>query len=319
MSAREIVVLGTASQVPTLRRNHNGYLIRWDGAGVLVDPGEGTQRQMLRAGVSGAEIDRICLTHLHGDHCLGLPGVLDWRLLDGGPRLAALHFPAASADALARLHHASSPYAAAWAVAAGVPASVGAQPAPLDDVPGVPPLPGGARLMAAALDHRLPTVGYRVQEPDGVTIVPSLLAARGISGPDVGRLVREGRLETASGTVTPAEVSVPRRGQSVAVVMDTRVCAGAVALARDVDVLVIESTFLDADAALAAEHGHLTARQAGRIAAEAGARSLVLTHFSRRYGDSGEPFAAEAASVFDGPVHAAEDLDVVPLPPRRSV
>jgi len=76
VSHRELVVLGTASQVPTQRRNHNGYLLQWDGDGLLFDPGEGTQRQMLLAGVSASQITRICLTHLHGDHCLGVPGVL---------------------------------------------------------------------------------------------------------------------------------------------------------------------------------------------------------------------------------------------------
>ena len=76
MSDRELVVLGTASQAPTRRRNHNGYLLRWDGEGLLFDPGEGTQRQMIFAGVTVSQITRICLTHFHGDHCLGLPGVL---------------------------------------------------------------------------------------------------------------------------------------------------------------------------------------------------------------------------------------------------
>ena len=69
-------MLGTASQVPTRERNHNGYLLRWDGLGVLFDPGEGTQRQMTLAGVAASEVDAICITHAHGDHCLGLPGVL---------------------------------------------------------------------------------------------------------------------------------------------------------------------------------------------------------------------------------------------------
>jgi ribonuclease Z len=74
-SSRELVVLGTASQSPTRHRNHNGYLLRWDGTSVLFDPGEGTQRQMLLAGVSPWSIRYICITHFHGDHCLGLPGV----------------------------------------------------------------------------------------------------------------------------------------------------------------------------------------------------------------------------------------------------
>ena len=72
MSNRELVVLGTASQAPTRSRNHNGYFLRWDDEGLLFDPGEGTQRQMLFAGVTASQITRICITHLHGDHCLGL-------------------------------------------------------------------------------------------------------------------------------------------------------------------------------------------------------------------------------------------------------
>ncbi|HET7415485.1 MAG TPA: MBL fold metallo-hydrolase, partial [Arthrobacter sp.] len=95
---RELVVLGTASQVPTRARNHNGYLLRWDGEGVLFDPGEGTQRQMIRAGVSATQINRICLTHLHGDHCFGLPGVLSRMVLDGVDHQVHLHFPASGAD-----------------------------------------------------------------------------------------------------------------------------------------------------------------------------------------------------------------------------
>ena len=85
MSARELVVLGTASQAPTRYRNHNGYLLRWDAEGLLFDPGEGTQRQMLLAGVASSAITRICLTHFHGDHCLGLPGVLQRLSLDRSP------------------------------------------------------------------------------------------------------------------------------------------------------------------------------------------------------------------------------------------
>ena len=76
VSNRELVVLGTASQAPTRSRNHNGYFLRWDDEGLLFDPGEGTQRQMLFAGVTASQVTRICITHLHGDHCLGLPGVL---------------------------------------------------------------------------------------------------------------------------------------------------------------------------------------------------------------------------------------------------
>src|SRR5438270_10458843 len=107
MSVRELVVLGTASQVPSRHRNHNGYLLRWDGEGLLFDPGEGTQRQMLLAGVAASDITRICVTHFHGDHCLGLPGIVQRLSLDRVPHPVYAHYPASGRDFFARLRNAS--------------------------------------------------------------------------------------------------------------------------------------------------------------------------------------------------------------------
>ena len=107
MSVRELVVLGTSSQVPTRYRNHNGYLLRWDAHGVLFDPGEGTQRQMIMAGVSATDIDRICVTHFHGDHCLGLAGITQRISLDGVPHEVPVHFPRSGRKYYDRLRHAS--------------------------------------------------------------------------------------------------------------------------------------------------------------------------------------------------------------------
>jgi ribonuclease Z len=175
----------------------------------------------------------------------------------------------------------------------------------------------GFRLEARALSHQVPTVGYRLTEPDGRRMLPDRLAARGIAGPDIGRLQREGRLEADGRRVLLDEVSEPRRGQSFAFIMDTRLCDAAFELAQGTDMVVCESTFAEADAALASDYGHLTAGQAGRIAAEAGARLLVLTHFSQRYEDSGsEVLFREAASAFGGEVVLAADLDRIPVPRR---
>jgi ribonuclease Z len=176
----------------------------------------------------------------------------------------------------------------------------------------------GFRLEARALSHGVPTFGYRLVEPDGRRMLPDALAARGITGPDIGRLQREGRLATGGQVVTVEQVSEPKPGQRFAFIMDTRLCDAAFELADQADIVVCESTFAEAEAGLAREYGHLTAGQAGRIAAESGARLLVLTHFSQRYesGDD-ERLAAEAASVFGGKVMLARDLDRIAVPPRR--
>ncbi|MFF3569413.1 ribonuclease Z [Nocardia jiangxiensis] len=304
MTARELVVLGTASQVPTRQRNHNGYLLRWDGEGLLFDPGEGTQRQMSFAGVSAASITRICLTHFHGDHCLGLPGVLARLNLDQVTHPVDICFPAAGREFYCRLRDV-------------VPYFAGLREQPVDAT-GAIPLPDTAfEFEAIRLDHRVETFGYRLIEPDGRRILPDRLAEFGISGPDVGRLQREGSLRLPDDrVVTLDEVSTVRRGQRFAFVMDTRMCSGVAELAQDADMLVIEATFLDTDAGLAHEYGHLTAAQAAQVAQAAGVRTLVLTHFSQRYADL-EDHRLEAAKYFDGELVVAEDLMRVPVPTRR--
>ena len=138
------------------------------------------------------------------------------------------------------------------------------------------------------------------------------LAALRIQGPDVGRLVRRGALDLPSGRVSIDEVSVPRAGQRFAFIMDTAPCDAAVGLAERADMVVCESTFLDADAHLARRYRHLTARDAAWIASEARARSLVLSHFSQRYVDD-RAFEEEAAAVFPDVV-VARDLMTVAVP-----
>jgi len=293
---RELVVLGTASQVPTRTRNHNGYLLRWDGEGLLFDPGEGTQRQMIHAGLAASQVTRICLTHVHGDHCYGLPGVLSRMALDGVVHPVHLHYPASGDPVVRALVAVSSP---------GIDLR-------LHPHSGAGPVAEGLDIQP--LKHRIETYGYRLTEPDGRTFLPERLRAAGVEGPDVGRLQREGML----GSVSLADVSVPRPGQRFAFIMDTAPCAGAEELADGADLLVTESTFSDDDGGLAQQYLHLTAGQAGELAASGKARTLVLTHFSSRYGDDVSLLAEQAQARAPGAkVIAASDLERIAVPRRR--
>jgi ribonuclease Z len=304
MTARELVVLGTASQAPTRERNHNGYLLRWDDEAILFDPGEGAQRQLMLAGVPVSAITRICVTHFHGDHCLGLAGVVQRINLDRVPHPVTAHYPRSGRRFFDRLRYATA-YRETVDIAQ-VPVS--------ED--GVIADTGAYTLHTARLSHPVESYGYRLVEPDGRRMLPDRLEDVGITGPDVGRLQREGSLVTADGPVVTLEaMSEHRPGQVFAFVMDTRLCDAAVALAGGADLLVCESTYLERDAALAAEYGHLTAAQAAGIAREAGARRLVLTHFSQRYPDEAQ-FLEEAAPVFPEVV-VAHDLLRVPVPARK--
>jgi ribonuclease Z len=307
MPNRELVVLGTASQAPTRSRNHNGYLLRWDGAGVLFDPGEGTQRQMLLAGVTASQVTCICITHFHGDHCLGLPGVIARISLDRVPHVIDACFPADNQEVFRQLRHA--------ALFRDV-AKLRERPVAGD---GTVFENAAFKLEARRLSHGVPAVGYRLAEADGRRLRPARLAAAGITGPDVGRLQRAGRLEAGGRLVRLEDVSEPRPGQRAAFIMDTRLCDAAFALADRADMLICEATFAGTEARLAREYGHLTARQAGEIAAQAQARLLVLTHFSQRYDHHPrgvQLLADEAAEAFGGPIVLARDLQRIPVPRR---
>ena len=292
---RELVVLGTASQVPTRDRNHNGYLLRWDGEGLLFDPGEGTQRQLTLAGSAASGITRICLTHVHGDHCYGLPGVLSRMVLDGVTHPVHLHYPASGEDVVRALVSLATP---------GLDLRLHPHGAAGDVADG---------LAVVALSHRVETYGYRLTEPDGRTLVPELLRASGIAGPDVGVLQRTGHLRG----VRREDVSVHRPGQRVAVVMDTEVCEGAEQLADRADLLLVECTFADDAADLAREYRHLTAGQAGALGASGGVGTVVLTHFSSRYTDVGPLLEQARARAGASTVVAADDLDRYALGRRR--
>jgi len=302
MSSRELVVLGTASQVPTRHRNHNGYFLRWDEIGVMVDPGEGTQRQMTLAGVRTSRIHHICITHFHGDHCLGLAGLIQRISLDGVPHEVFVHYPASGEAYFQRLRRASIFVDRSRLV-----------PMPFN-APGVLFTGDGYTLSTKELDHTVPSWGFRIQEDDRRSVDSKAAAKLGVKGPMVGQLVRDGQVTVGDKLVRLEQVSFPRRGQAAAIVMDTRPCSGALELSRGVDLLICESTYLESEATESWERGHMTAAQAATLARDSGARKLVLTHFSQRHPDVAV-FLEEAKPIFREVV-AAEDGAVVRVPKR---
>jgi ribonuclease Z len=307
MANRELIALGTASQVPTRTRAHNAYFLRWDEAGLLFDPGEGAQRQFTLADVSVTSVDRVCITHFHGDHCLGVPGLIQRLSLDHCPHPVALHYPASGAVFLERMRYASIYYP---------DPALKLELCPVPERDGLQLLAETERyrLYSHALDHGVPAIGYRLEEKEKLAYVPEKLEALGIRGKAVGDLTRTGSIEIGGKRITREEVSVPKAGQAFALVMDTRVCPGALALARGADLLVMEATYTATDQALATDHGHCSSVDAARVAREAGVRRLAITHFSQRY-ESSAQHLEEARAIFADTV-ALEDLGRVAVPAR---
>ena len=297
MSSRVFIALGTASQVPTRERNHNGYFIRWDEEGFLLDPGEGTQRQMIFAGVSASQITKIFITHFHGDHCLGLAGVLQRLSLDRISHEVEIYYPAYGRKFVENLRNSSvyhnvaniseKPFAGAGVIFENK----------------------NLKIETRRLDHSVESWGYRFQEKDDVTMLPEKLKEFGVFRKDIGELKAAGKIEINGKIVLLEQVSVFKKGLSAAFVMDTRVCESARELAKDVDFLICESTYLAGETADAVKNGHLTATQAAEIAQNANAAKLVLTHFSQRY-NSIEDFVREAKTVHENTIAVSDGEQV---------
>ncbi len=302
MNQRSLTVLGTASQVPTMDRNHVGFFLRWDKEGILIDPGEGTQRQLLLAGISASRIKKILISHFHGDHCLGLPGVVQRLSLLGEGREVDIFYPASGQKYLNNLLEAAVFYR-----------NVKLNLHPVSS-PGIVFNSEDLIITAYPLEHRTDTWGYRIKEADRRTLLPQMLPA-GLQGRAIGELKEKGSIDFQGKTITLEEVSEPRIGQCFGYLPDTRMCENAIKLARDADMLLSEATYLFSESVQAEKYFHLTARQAAQIAKQAGAKKLVLFHYSQRYKRL-KPFSREAGEVHPD-VTAARDLQEIPLPKRQ--
>jgi ribonuclease Z len=260
---------------------------------------------MLLAGVSATDINRIFITHFHGDHSLGLAGVIQRINLDRVPHPVHVSYPASGQEYFDRLRHATAFHETA-----------DLRPSPVRGQIGLVALDAPYTMKAVALSHPVDSYGYQLIEPSRRRMLPERLAELGLSGRIVGELQRHAAVELDGRVITLDEVSEAYRGQRFAFVMDTRMCEGVEKLAEGADLLVVEATFLESERTLAEDHGHLTAAQAAKVAQAAGVRTLVLTHFSQRYPDLAG-HEAEARKHFDGELVLAEDLARVPVPPRR--
>jgi ribonuclease Z len=294
MTRGELFILGTSSQVPTRDRNHNGYFLRFLELGFLFDPGEGTQRQMLLAGVPASSITHILISHFHGDHVLGLPGIVQRISLDQVPHTVQIIYPRSGEAFLDRLLNASS-----FANRARLSFHPVSRPGVVVDEPDF-------HIEAVALEHAIEDYGYRIQEKDRRRFDKEKLEELTLAGPIVGELSRTGKVVHRGRTIRIEEVSDWTRGRSFAFVMDTLLSRGCETLFEDADLVLSEATFLDRDRDLARAYKHLTAAQSSDLAREMGTQRLVLTHFSQRYLDTA-PILAEAREIFPA-VRIARDL-----------
>jgi ribonuclease Z len=295
----DLTFLGTAASTPSSERGLPALLVGVGGARFLIDCGEGTQRQMLRAGTGFRRLGHVFLTHAHLDHVLGLAGLIaTLGLFDLRGELAIC-------GSRETVGFATRYLSSLW--------PQGQAPVPLRFVelaPGPVITERECRISCFAVRHRgTASLGYRFETPPRRHLRADRLAALGVPvGPLRARLAAGETVVLADGrSIAPESVEGELSpGASLAVVGDTEETQSLMAAVRGADALVIEATFLEADAALAAARGHLTAADAGRLAAAAGVGALYLTHISNRYDPAA--VAAEAGQFFANPV-VVNDFD----------
>lgn len=302
----QLVFLGTAGATPTVDRGSSATLLIRGGDRILIDCGEGTQRQLMRS-VGLARIDLILLTHLHGDHYLGLPGLLKtWSLL-GRTEPLVLYGPEGLYELLRDAER-----------------LVGRPRFPLyveEAKPGVVLEGVDYWLKAAPVEHSLPGLAWCLEEKARPGLFhPEWAVALGIQpGPDFGRLQRGEIVALPDGTeVRPEQVMESgRSGRKVVVTGDTRPAQAIIELAAGASVLVHEATFAWEELDRALETRHSTAREAAEVACAAGAGLLVLTHISSRH--SWRELRSEARAVFPNTI-LPRDFDVVVVPyPEKGI
>ena len=290
-----LTFLGTAGSWPTKERNASSIALDLERELILLDCGEGTQRQLFSAPPSFMRVRRIFLTHYHGDHFLGLPGLIQSMILNNRTEPLDLYGPPDSREVLERVL-ALGYFTLRFPVTIH-PLAAGAS-VELD----------GYTVRTANADHPVPSLAYRVEEAARRGRFDAAQArALGIRGPDFGRLEAGESVRVNGHVVAPSDVlGPPRAGRSVVYSGDSAPTQAITDLARGATVLIHEATTAADLEREANQWGHSSSRQAAAIAREAEVGELFLTHFSSRYKEL-EPLEAEARALFPGS-HVARDL-----------
>lgn len=293
----EITFLGTSCAVPTKERNHVSIFVSCRGEGILLDCGEGTQRQLKIAGIKPTKITRVFISHWHGDHVLGLAGLIDTVGFMGYTQTLHIYGPKGSKEFFSHMSKSR-----------------------LDTINikidvhevGEGRIYDGKELFveAASLEHVGHVLGYSLVEKDRRRIDVKYIKKLGIpDGPLLGKL-QEGKPITWKGKkVSVKDATYVVKGKKLAYVADTLPCKGAMKLARNADLLICDSTYHSALQEKAEEFKHMSSRDAGLLANQAGAKQLALIHFSARY-KSVQELEQDARDVFDNSFAAKDFMKI---------
>lgn len=301
----DVFFLGTGAGVPAKLRNVSSIalkLLEERGSVWLFDCGEATQHQILHTSIKPRKIEKIFITHLHGDHVYGLPGLLSSRSFQGGESLLTVYGPKGIKEFIDVTLKISKTHLKYQLEIIEIEEGIVFE----DELFSVE-----ARL----LEHGIPSFGYRIVEKDRPgTLLADKLAAAGVKPGPVYRKIKNGEEVTLEDgrVISSAEfVGSPQKGRVVTILGDTRTCDNAGLLAEDADLLVHEATFSGKENGLAREYYHSTTLQAAETALKARVKKLCLTHISSRYDRSDwKLLQEEAATLFPNSVISEDFMEI---------
>ncbi len=282
-----LVFLGTGGSYPSPKRNVSSTALIKDGGTILFDCGEGTQRQLMRSSVSFMSVDKIFISHLHADHFLGVPGLIQSMKLNERTEPVEIYGPRGTGrmiSTLVKLGYFRPDF------------EVNA----VDLEPGAVLRFSGYSVESLEVEHNVPSLGYRFKEDNktGRFDKPKALELGVPEGPLFGRLQRGETVEVGGKKITPDDIlGPPRKGRVVVYSGDTKPCRSVIEASLNADVLIHEGTFDASMSDRAVEHDHSTVEMAASVAKEAGVKKLFIVHISPRY-ENVSPLLDAAKKIF---------------------
>lgn len=296
----EITFLGTSSAVHSYERNHPSIVIKAFGEVMMFDCGEGTQRQLIYAKISPMKISKIFITHYHGDHILGLPGLLQSMNFRGREKKLTIYGPKGLnkvINAIYNLGFTKIDFPIEFI-------EIGSE---------IVEKTKEYIIKSQEVKHQVPSLAYSIEELKKPRFLREKAIDLGVPvGPDFGRLHNGEEVEINGKIIKPEQVlGPPRKGRKITYSGDSAPCEEMIELAQDSTVLIHESTYVNEDKDKAEEHFHSTSSDAACIAKESNSKRLILTHFSTRYQNT-DQLLNEARKIFDK-TETAEDLKKIEL------
>ena len=293
-----ITFLGTSQAIPTATRNHTSILMQYNEENILIDCGEGTQRQFRKVHINPCKLTRILITHWHGDHVLGLPGLFQTLALNNYNKTLHIYGPRGTKKYINELFKIFLP--------------VLKIKIEVHEVSGKFLETKDFTISALPLQHGAPTNGYMFEEKERLRIDKSKLKKLKINRKDLKKLTQltKGKsIKINNKTITSKQLTYKTEAKKISFIFDTKICPNMNRLAKDSDLAIIEGTYLNKEA-LAKEYGHMTITQSAKTAKRNNVKQLILTHISQRYEFKEKLLEKTAKKVFKNSLIAKDKMRV---------